>query len=63
MSRGLRSGLSLLLVAGLLVGVIAAFAALMVPAISGSVVSTVLWLWIAALISAAVTLGSGGLPA
>jgi len=49
----------LTVVAGLLVGVVAAFAALSVPAVSGSIVTTVLWLWIVALISAASTLGGG----
>jgi hypothetical protein len=46
-------------VAGLLTGVVAAFAVLSVPAVSGNVVSYVLWLWIAALISAAWTIGRG----
>jgi hypothetical protein len=54
-----RLSVALTGVAGLLVGVIAAFAALSVPAVSGSVVATVLWMWIAALISAAYTLGGG----
>jgi hypothetical protein len=54
-----RLAAALTVVAGLLIGVIATFAALSVPAVSGSIVATVLWLWIAALISAAYTLGSG----
>ncbi|OLE25137.1 MAG: hypothetical protein AUG44_16875 [Actinobacteria bacterium 13_1_20CM_3_71_11] len=54
-----RLSVALTGVAGLLIGVIAAFAALSVPAVSGSVVATVLWMWIAALISSAYTLGGG----
>ncbi len=54
-----RIAATLTVVAGLLVGVVAAFAALSVPAVSGSIVATVLWLWIIALISAASTLGGG----
>jgi hypothetical protein len=54
-----RLSVALTGVAGLLVGIIAAFAALSVPAVSGSVVATVLWMWIAALISAAYALGGG----
>jgi hypothetical protein len=54
-----RLSVALTCVAGLLVGIIAAFAALTVPAVSGSVVATVLWMWIAALVSAAYTLGGG----
>jgi len=44
---------------GLLIGIVIATAVLAVPPISGSVVATVLWVWIAALISAAWTLGRG----
>src|SRR2546430_16607453 len=54
-----RLSVALTAVAGLLIGVIAAFAALSVPAVSGSVVATVLWMWVVALISAAYTLGGG----
>src|SRR6266545_5603017 len=54
-----RIAATLTVVAGLLVGVVAAFAATSVPAVSGSIVATVLWLWIIALISAASTLGGG----
>jgi len=50
---------ALTVVAGLLIGIIAAFAGLSVPAVSGSIVTTVLWLWIVALISAASSLGGG----
>jgi hypothetical protein len=53
--------LSALLVAavGLVIGLVAGVAVLAVPPVSGSVVATVLWVWIAALISAASTLGRG----
>ena len=44
---------------GLVIGLMAAVAVLCVPPVSGSVVATVLWVWLAALISAAVTLGRG----
>src|SRR2546423_4929533 len=54
-----RLSVALTGVAGLLIGVIAAFAALSVPAVSGSVVATLLWMWIAALISSAYALGGG----
>src|SRR2546430_1258946 len=53
LAAGLAAG------AGLLVGIAAAFATLSVPTVSGSVVTTVIWLWLAALISAAATLGGG----
>jgi hypothetical protein len=54
-----RLSVALTAAAGLLIGIIAAFAALSVPAVSGSVVATVLWMWIVALVSAAYTLGGG----
>ncbi len=54
-----RVSVALTAAAGLLIGVIAAFAALTVPAVSGSLVTTILWVWIVALIGAASTLGGG----
>jgi hypothetical protein len=45
--------------AGLLVGIVAAVAVLSVPAVRGNVVTCVLWLWLAAFISAAWTLTRG----
>jgi hypothetical protein len=54
-----RLSVALTAAAGLLIGVIAAFAALTVPAVSGSLVTTILWVWIVALIGAASTLGRG----
>jgi hypothetical protein len=51
---------ALLVVAtGLLVGVVAAVGVLAVPAVSGSVIATGLWVWVTGLIAAASTLGSG----
>jgi len=44
---------------GLLIGLVVAVAVLSIPPVSGSVIATVLWVWLAALISAAYTLGRG----
>lgn len=44
---------------GLVIGLVVAVAVLCVPPVSGSVIATVLWVWLAALISATVTLGRG----
>jgi hypothetical protein len=46
--------------AGLVLGVLAAVAALSVPSVAGNVVATVTWLWLAALGSAVWTIGRGG---
>jgi hypothetical protein len=46
-------------VAGLLVGFAASIATLYVPAVSGNLLSTVVWLWLAGLISAVWTIGAG----
>lgn len=44
---------------GLLVGVVAAVGVLAVPPVSGSVIATALWVWIAGLVATASTIGSG----
>ncbi len=54
-----RVAVALAAAAGLLAGVVAAYAVLAFPAVSGNVITYVLWLWVAGLVSAAWTLGQG----